>query len=33
VREGFSVRFGRDEVNDIFEVPPRFLDGTSKSST
>ena len=21
VREGFSVRFGRDEVNDTFEVP------------
>ena len=21
VRDGFSVRFGRDEVNDTFEVP------------
>jgi hypothetical protein len=21
VREGFSIRFGRDEVNDTFEVP------------
>jgi 8-oxo-dGTP pyrophosphatase MutT (NUDIX family) len=25
VREGFSVRFGRDEVNDTFEVPLAFL--------
>ena len=25
VRDGFSVRFGRDEVNDTFEVPLAFL--------